>query len=162
MAGWTLAWGVKESFRRYVEAAGGSIEAGEGAQRTPDGGFVFEAAPAGFAGESLRLAADGRLRGRGEFRGAVRFEAHAGMLSVWLADPAVEIGPAGAALSVAEGGPLGRRLEIATLDLAAATAALDGEITIPAAITLEGMQVLGDHYPPSTPLDPVRLRPRAG
>lgn len=159
MAGWTLSWGVKESFRRYVEGAGGSIEAGEGAERTPDGGFVFEAVSGPFTGPGLKLGSDGRPQGKAEFRGAVRFEAHGGMLSVWVADPMLEIGPERAGLSVAEGGPNGRRLEIAKLDPAAAATGLGGEIVIPAAITMEGMQVLGDHYPPGTPLDPVRLKP---
>ena len=41
-----LSWGVKQSFRGYVEGAGGVIETGAGATRTDDGGFAFPAAPA--------------------------------------------------------------------------------------------------------------------
>ena len=29
-----LSWGLKQSFRAYVEGAGGAIETGEGAQRS--------------------------------------------------------------------------------------------------------------------------------
>lgn len=44
---------------------------------------------------------------------------------------------------------------ISKLDGAAMTA--DDGLVIPAAITLDGMFVLGDHYPPGTALDAVRL-----
>lgn len=149
----TLAWGVKQSFRGYVEASGGTVAAGAGAERAPDGAFVFAAAPGG----SLALDADGRPQGVGGFTGEVAFEAHGGMLKVFLADPAVEIGPDGAALTVADSPARDRRIAIAKLDLAAAAPGPDGALAIPAAITLDGMFLLGDHYPPGTPLDPVRL-----
>jgi hypothetical protein len=89
----------------------------------------------------------------------VRFDAHGGMLSVRLSDPALEIGPSGAVLTVADGAARNRRVEIARLDLTAMTSGDSGEIVIPAALTLDGSQVLGDHYPPMTALDPVRLAP---
>ena len=146
-----LGWGVKQSFCNYVAATGGTIETGGGAERAADGGFSFPAAP----GEALRLDADGKPVGRGAFVGEVRFAAHGGMLSVRLADPAVELGPSGGALSVAEAG--GRRVEIARLDLPAMTSGDGGELVIPAALTIDGSFVLGDHYPPMTPIDPVRL-----
>src|SRR5690242_16345346 len=93
-AGATLAWGVKQSFRNYVEAAGGQIDTGEGATRGKDGVFSFAAS----AGDGLMLGVDGRLTGHGRFVGEVRMTAHGGMLSVAIADPEVEIGPAGAEL----------------------------------------------------------------
>src|SRR3990167_8062127 len=155
-----LGWGVKQSFRTYVEAAGGLIEARDGAQRTADGGFTFAAAPGG----ELRLDADGRLAGRGAFLGEVRFEAHGGMLSVCLADPMLEIGPSGAVITVADSSARDYRLEVAQLDLGAMTSGDSGEIVIPATVSIYGSQWLGDHYPPRTPLDPVRLilAPRRG
>ena len=149
-----LSWGLKQSFRAYVEGAGGAIETSEGAQRGADGAFTFEPAP----GEGLKRGADGKPQGVGRFLGEVRCEAHGGMLKIFLADPSVEIGPAGAVLSVADGPARDRRVELAQLDLAAATTADDGELVIPAKLSRDGWQVLGDHYPPSTPLDPVRLR----
>lgn len=149
-----LSWGVKQSFRSYVEAMGGKIDVGEGASRTPDGVFAFPAGP----GEGLALGDDGRPKGRGDFTGDVRFEAHGGMLSVYLADPAIEVGPDGAILTVAETPARTRRSPIAKLDLAAAAPGDDGGLVIPAAATLDGMMILGDHYPPGTPLDPVILR----
>lgn len=150
-----LSWGVKQSFRNYVEATGGAIETREGAERSADGGFTFAAAP----GDGVTLDADGRPEGSGTFLGEVRFDAHGGMLSVRLSDPALEIGPSGAVLTVADGAARNRRVEIARLDLTAITSGESGEIVIPAALTLDGSQVLGDHYPPKTALDPVRLAP---
>ena len=149
----TLGWGVKQSFRSYVEATGGVIEAGGGAERTADGGFTFAQA----AGGDLRLDADGKLEGRGTFTGELKFEAHGGMLSVFLADPIVEVGSSGAVLTVADSKARTHRLEIARLDLAAMTTE-DGEILLPAALLMHGIHVLGDHYPLMTALDPVRLK----
>ncbi|HEX7886115.1 MAG TPA: HtaA domain-containing protein [Phenylobacterium sp.] len=148
-----LSWGVKQSFRGYVEATGGTIETAAGAERAADGGFTF--APA--AGNALRLDATGQPEGRGGFLGEVRFQAHGGMLSVRIVDPAVEIGASGATLTVADAGAPTGRVEIARLDLAAMTAGDHGEIVIPTALSMDGSWLLGDHYPPNTPLDPVRL-----
>ncbi len=152
MAG-SLVWGVKQSFRGYVESTGGVIETMGGAERAADGGFTFAAAPGG----DLRLDADGRPVGRGMFVGNVRFEAHGGMLSVYLADPNIEIGPSGAVITVADSSARTHRMEIATLDLGAITTGLAGELVIPTALSMDGSRLLGDHYPPKTALDPVRL-----
>lgn len=151
----SLSWGVKQSFRGYVEATGGVTETDAGAERAADGGFIFAAA----ADSTLSLAADGTLAGIGRFLGEVRFQAHGGMLKVGLADPILEIGPSGATVTVADSSARTFRIEIARLDLATTTMGELGEIVIPAALTIEGMQLLGDHYPPKTPLDPVRLFP---
>jgi hypothetical protein len=148
-----LSWGLKQSFRNYVEGAGGAIATAAGAQRDADGAFTFAAAP----GEGLKLGADGKPEGVGRFVGEVQCEAHGGMLKVFLADPSVEIGPERAILSVADTRARDRRVELAVLDLAAVKIA-DGELVIPAKLSRDGWQVLGDHYLPSTPLDPVRLK----
>jgi hypothetical protein len=50
-----------------------------------------------------------------------------------------------------------RRVVFAKLDAGALTPEADGTLSLPAAITLDGMFILGDHYPPGTALDPVRL-----
>jgi hypothetical protein len=147
-----LEWGVKQSFRGYVEGAGGTIEAHTGAERADDGTFVFTAVP----GAGLRRGADGQLQGTGRFNGEVRFEAHGGMLQVLLADPAVEIGPDGATITVADSHERDRRLALAVLDLAAATEE-GGAVVIPTKLSRDGWQILGDHYAPMTPLDPVRI-----
>ena len=147
-----LAWGVKQSFRAYVEMSGGTIAVAAGATRTPDGAIAFTAAA------DSDLAVDGgALTGTGRFQGEVSFQAHGGMLSVALFDPGIEIGADGAALSVADSAGRTRRVVFAKLDLAEMTAGPDGSVTLPATITLDGMFILGDHYPPGTALDPVRL-----
>jgi hypothetical protein len=145
-----LEWGVKQSFCNYVAMSGGTIETGGGAERSLDGAFVFPAAP----GTALERDAEGRLSGRAAFVGEVRFEAHGGMLRVALIDPAVEFGPEGAVLSVADGE---RRADIARLDLAGQAADEDGAIILPALLAMAGIYLLGDHYPLNTALDPVRL-----
>ena len=148
-----LHWGVKTSFRGYVAMMGGVTEVGGGAEIEADGGFTFAAAP----DSDLTLAADGSLTGQGRFLGELRFEAHGGMLKVFMADPAIEITGAGAVLTVADSAARTRRVEIAKLDLAAMTAGEAGETSIPTALTMDGSLVLGDHYPPTTALDPARL-----
>lgn len=149
----SLHWGVKQSFRGYVAMMGGVTEVGGPAQIAPDGGFTFAVAP----DSDLALGADGGLTGHGRFLGSVRFEAHGGMLKVFLADPALEIGAAGAMLTVADSADRPRRVAVAQLDLAAMTRSDNGEAVIPTTLTMEGCQLLGDHYPPGTVLDPVRV-----
>lgn len=146
-----FSWGVKHSFRGYVEAVGGVIQTAQGAERAEDGGFTFAAAP----DSDLSLGPDGTLQGQGKYLGEVRFDAHGGMLKVHLSDLALEIGPKGLVITVADGP---RRVEIAHLDLAGMTPGGPGEVVLPAALSLDGCQLLGDHYPARTPLDPVRVR----
>lgn len=148
-----LSWGVKESFRSYVEAMGGTVALSEGVERDAEGAFVF--APAGEA--ALATDAGGRPQGEAQFAGEVRFDAHGGMLKVVVAAPAVTLEPAGGSLTVADPWAPGKRMQIAKLDIAAAQ--VEGaELVLPAAATIDGMQLLGDHYPPGTALDPVRLK----
>lgn len=148
-----LHWGVKQSFRSYVAMMGGLTEVGGGAEIVADGGFTFAAAP----DSDLRLGSDGALTGHGRFLGDVRFEAHGGMLKVFLADPALEISGSTVSLSVADSPARNNRVEIARLDLAALVSGEGGEALIPTALSMEGALLLGDHYPPTTALDPVRL-----
>ena len=143
----TLAWGVKQSFRGYVAMSGGETALSGGAEHAGDEGFVFPEA----GGGDLAFGADGRPQGTGRFAGGVSFKAHGGMLSVAISDPWLEAGRG--VLSVADAG--GRRVDFATLG--AAEVGPDGAVTLPTAITLDGMMILGDHYPPGTALDAVRL-----
>jgi hypothetical protein len=149
-----LGWGLKQSFRNYVESAGGRIETAAGAARSPDGAFTFTPGP----GEGLKLGANGQLEGNGTFLGEVRCEAHGGMLKVFFADPSIEIGPTGATLVVAESPARDRRVELAQLDVAAATSEGADDVVIPTKLSKDGWRILGDHYSPMTPMDPVRLK----
>ncbi len=147
----TLTWGVKASFRSYVEAAEGSITVSDGATRTEDGAFVFKAMPGG----DLRIGEDGAASGAVRFRGAVAFEAHAGMLRATLAEFGIDGGPEGLTLTVLEA-PMNRgRCAIARLTPIAWTP--EGAVTLRAEITVDGMYQIADNYPPGTELDPVRL-----
>lgn len=148
-----LSWGVKQSFRSYVEAVGGTVALSGGVERDPEGAFVF--APEGDA--ALSTDADGRPQGEARFAGEVRFDAHGGMLKVAVAKPGVTLESGGGALTVADPWAPGKRMQIAKLDVAAAQRE-GAHLVVPAVTTIDGMQLLGDHYPPGTPLDPVRLR----
>ena len=146
-----LTWGVKASFRSYVEGAGGSIEVSDGASRAEDGSIVFEAAPGG----DLVLDADGNVSGAMRFEGTVTFEAHGGMLKTVLTDLGLEVGSEGLVLTAPDA-PLNQdRCEIAKLG--APEIGADGVATLSAEITVDGMYQIADNYPPGTELDPVRL-----
>lgn len=148
-----LSWGVKESFRGYVQAVGGTAAAVDGASLAQDGTFEFPV-----AAESTLVLGPGGLEGTGKFGGMAQFEAHGGMLSVHLGEPVVEIGEAGAILTLDD--PRTGRVEIAKLDLAKAVQE-GGELVIPTLLSMHGSYALGGHYAAMTPIDPVRLRVEA-
>ena len=146
-----MTWGVKASFRSYVEAAEGSVEATEGAARTEDGTFIFPAVPGG----DLTIAEDGSATGAVRFQGSVTFEAHGGMLKTTLTELGIEVGAEGLVLT-AEQAPLSKdRIEIATLGLV--TGGAGGPATLSASITTDGMYQIADNYPPGTELDLLQL-----
>ena len=146
-----LTWGVKESFRRYVEGSG-AIQLFGAATRAADGAFVFAA-----TGDSdLRIDAEGALRGRAAFSGEVLFKAHGGALNIRLTDPVIEIGEKATLFVMAESGGHMRRAEFAQLVMNAATIGRE-EIIVPAKLDWDGSDVLDNHYPATTPIDPVHL-----
>ncbi len=144
-----LIWGVKASFRGYVEAAGGSITLSDGATRTEDGAFVFTAVPGG----DLSIAPDGSATGALRFKGTVTFDAHGGMLKSTLTDLGIEASAEGLVLTVLEAPMNTDRCVIAELSL------IEGEdsLTFHTKITIDGMYQIADNYPPGTELDPLRL-----
>ena len=93
-----LTWGVKASFRNYVEAAGGSITVSDGATRADDGAIIFEAEPGG----DLAIAPDGSASGSLRLQGTVTFEAHGGMLKSTLTGLALEAAEEGLMLTVVD------------------------------------------------------------
>lgn len=148
----TLRWGVKQSFRTYVEATGGTIEVGGGATRAPDGSFEFPALPP----STLTLAGNGDLVGTGQFAGWVSFQTHGGMLSVRLSDPGLQTDDGAAVVTVQADG-WSERLDIARLEVGTDARAAKSPIACPAVLTRDGGELLGGHYPPITALDPVVL-----
>jgi hypothetical protein len=146
-----LTWGVKASFRNYVEAAEGSITLSDGATRAEDGAFVFAAEPNG----DLIIAADGSATGAMRFQGTVTFEAHGGMLKATLKELAIEASEDGLVLTVLDGPMNKRRCAVAELDLIAIDSG--SSVTMNSKITMDGMYQIADNYPPGTELDPVQL-----
>ena len=146
-----LTWGVKASFRGYVEAAGGSIAVSDGATRADDGAIVFKALPGG----DLSIDADGTANGSMSFEGKVTFDAHGGMLKSTLTELRIEAGDDGLVLTVLEAPANEGRCAVATLGPVEVGA--DGTITLGSQITMDGMWQIADNYPPGTELDPVLL-----
>ena len=146
-----LTWGVKASFRGYVEAAGGSITASEGATSNEDGTIMFTAIPGG----DLSIAADGSATGAIRFQGTVIFEAHGGMLKSTLAELGIEAGPEGLVLTVLEAP--GNQSRCAIADLGPVEIGTEGVLNIGSKITFDGMYQIADNYPPGTELDSLLL-----
>ena len=146
-----LIWGVKESFRQYVEAAEGSITVADGADRNAVGSFVFVA----IEGGNFAIAADGTASGIQQFSGTVIFEAHGGMLKSVISGLAIESGSEGITLSALEGSLNESRCHIAKLGRLEDSE--DGVLRFSAEITLDGMFQIADNYPPGTILDDVIL-----
>lgn len=145
-----LTWGVKASFRNYVEAAGGTISVSDGATRAEDGSFVLKALPGG----DLTIAPDGIATGAMRFQGTITFEAHGGMLKSTLSELGLEVGADGLVLTVLEAPMNQGRCAIAKLE------SIEGEgdaITLRSEITIDGMYQIADNYPPGTELDPLKL-----
>ena len=145
-----LTWGVKASFRSYVETMGGSISVSDGATRTEDGAFVFTAAPGG----DLSIAPDGTATGAMRFQGTITFDAHGGMLKATLTELGIEAGAQGLELSVLDAQTNQDRCTIATLGPVEIS---DSKVTLGSQITVDGMYQIADNYPPGTELDPVHL-----
>lgn len=146
-----LTWGVKASFRSYVEAAGGSIEVSDGASLAEDGTFTLNAVPGG----DLAIASDGSATGSMRFQGTVTFEAHGGMLKSTLSELGLEVGDEGLVVTVLRAPMNNDRCAIATLELI--DTGSDNTLTLGSKITFDGMYQIADNYPAGTELDPVIL-----
>ena len=146
-----LTWGVKASFRGYVEGAGGSVSLSDGATQAEYGTFVFMAQPGG----DLAIAPDGSATGAMRFQGTITFEAHGGMLKSTLRELGLEAGDNGLVLTVLDGPRNKSRCAVAELGPINISAA--GSMTIVSKITIDGMYQIADNYPPGTELDPIIL-----
>lgn len=145
-----LTWGVKASFRSYVEAAGGSITVSEGVTVTDEGTFIFPTE----AGGDFSIAPDGSASGAMGFQGAVTFEAHGGMLKSTLSELALEAGEDGLVLTVLDAPMNKNRCAVAELELLEVAGDV---VTLGTKITVDGMYQIADNYPPGTELDPIML-----
>jgi len=146
-----MNWGVKASFRAYVEAAEGTITLSDGATSNDDGTFAFNA----ILGGDLVIESDGSATGAMRFQGTVTFEAHGGMLKATLTELGLEAGAEGLVLTALDTPMNTERCAIAKLG--PVEVGEGGAVTLAAEITLDGMYQIADNYPPGTALDPVRL-----
>lgn len=143
-----MRWGVKASFLSYVKNSGGKTAI---------------VVPAGVTGEAFTFprAAGDDPPGTVRFAGGVAFSAHGGMMTVILAEPAIEANPEGLWLTIADTADItdqSRRRRIARLipenppgDLPAASYAFTP------VLAWSGVGLFGDVYAEGTAFDPVVL-----
>ena len=161
-------WGVKESFRNYIEGniAAGEISTSEGATRGDDGIFSFTDATGGVNLDDVTAEID--------FTGTVLFEGHIygdadPLLYMSVTDPRVEIdGEAGTLYADVVSKSLTDAelltyddVALADLDLSGVDAEVDEGVLswgpIPAALTTEGVPAFADFYVEGEQLDPISL-----
>lgn len=163
-----LDWGVKESFRNYVEGsiANGSITTSDGATRNEDGTFRWPLT----GGEYDSTTETGVVYGKG----TVRFYGHSGQLEMLITDPWVAIdGEAGVLYADVESRTLGDGslesypdVDFAALDLSGVAPTLSatgfGYADVPATLTENGAPAFADFYEPGTELDPLTVNAEYG
>ncbi|SDU21518.1 HtaA domain-containing protein [Jiangella alkaliphila] len=156
----TLDWGVKESFRNYINGpiAHGAIEVRDPATENADGTFRF----AEGTGDATALAFGGEVYFSGHDMGA------GPLLELTITDPRVTVTSADAGVLVADvvskslsSGELVTYdgVELAALDFTDhPVTETDGVVAasdVPAALTEDGVAAFADFYPAGTELDPV-------
>lgn len=147
--GGSLQWGLKESFRSYVQGpiaggtfSGGSFATGGGAFNVNDGGI-----------------------GRANFSGAITATGHGGLLNFQLSNPSVQItGPGTGVLfahvnSTSTSGAAAVNGVVAFANLSFSGPAIGGDALsvsgASATLTAAGAQAFAGFYPAGTALDPV-------
>lgn len=146
----SLSWGLRQSFRDYITGpiAHGSISVSGGASSS-GGSFTFP--------QSGAAKGDGGA----DYRGAVNFRGHGGILNLSFSDPEVSIDSARSGSLTAQVG--GRRISVATLNLGAgAKSESDGATAytdVPATLTSQGSTLFtyngSSFYPAGSAMDPV-------
>ncbi|MFH8486058.1 HtaA domain-containing protein [Streptomyces longisporoflavus] len=154
----SLAWGVKESFRRYIESGGGATLSG-GAEKN-DNGYDFPYAEGDVDSDAKKLTAS--------FGGAVRFEYKAHGIDMKFGDIKVAADGAKGTLTVDVTTPKGTNNDVkfATLDLSKASYAAKDDVVVldkvPAAFTAAGAKQFESEDAPSgykegDAIDPVTV-----
>ncbi|GAA1529635.1 hypothetical protein GCM10009788_36370 [Nocardioides humi] len=163
ITGATLDWGIKASFRNYIEGsiAHGSISTSGGATRNADGTFRFVDGSGTFDDEGNLTELS--------FAGTVSFDGHDGQLDLDISDVRVDLN---GDQSVVRADMTSKDMTsgevvdypdvvVATLDPEAGTyAGEDGSSTwsgIPARLSAAGAPAFGGFYAGGTELDPVAL-----
>lgn len=154
----SLAWGVKESFRRYIESGGGATLSG-GAEKN-DNGYDFPYAKGEVDSDAKKLTAS--------FGGAVRFQYKAHGIDMKFSDIKVAANGAKGTLSVDVTTPQGTDddVKFATLDLSKASYTAKDDVVVldkvPAAFTAAGAKTFASDEAPSSykegdAIDPVTV-----
>lgn len=154
-------WGVKESFREYVQGpvAMGQITTSDGATTSGDGTFDFQPASGTF--DPLANTANAK------FRGTVLFTGHAGALSLKVTDPRVAYsGSAGTLFADVTSKDLNSgqvksypNVDFASLNLTGIVPLDSGSTAtvsaVPATLTANGARAFAGFYDAGTQLDPI-------
>lgn len=164
VTGGNMDWGIKTSFRSYVNGPGaGSITPSDGATANADGSFDYRPGSGSYT-PGAASAVDAT------FGGQVFFTAHDGILKFTLANPRVSLaGDSGVlyadVVSSKPSGPdAGKEtsypnVDFATLDLTGISPVDDGSklsvAGISATLTANGAPAFAGFYPPGTALDPI-------
>lgn len=162
VTGGNLNWGIKTSFRSYVNGpAAGSITPSDGATANADGSFDYQPGSGTYAPGAAVDAT---------FGGQVFFTGHDGILKFTLADPQVSYDGAAGILyaDVVSSAPFGPdagketsypNVDFATLDLSGVSPVDHGSKLsvsgIPATLTEHGAAAFAGFYPAGTALDPI-------
>ncbi|MGW7274672.1 HtaA domain-containing protein [Streptomyces sp. NPDC054864] len=154
----SLAWGVKESFRRYIES-GGDATPSDGAEKN-DNGYDFPYAKGDVDSDAKKLNAS--------FGGAVRFQYKAHSIDMKFSDIKVAADGTKGTLTVDVTTPKGTNNDVkfATLDLSKASYAAKDDVVVldkvPAAFTAAGAKQFESEDAPSSykegdAIDPVTV-----
>ncbi|MFI9309357.1 HtaA domain-containing protein [Streptomyces triculaminicus] len=149
-----LDWGVKQSFRAYIEKSKGKVELGDGALQK-SAGYRFPKGHGKFEASSGAVEA--------EFNGNVRFTAHDGKLDLKLSGIKVKATGTNGMLTadVASSGTVSKDVPLATLKLTEGSLkAKDGVVAlagVPATLTGQGAKAFAGYYTAGETLDPVTL-----
>jgi hypothetical protein len=156
-----LDWGIKQSFRTYIEngVAAGTITVSDGATRNPDRTFHFPLRDGTFDPSTNTTVI--------QFDGTVHMEGHEGALDMTVSDPRVELTPTHARV-VADltsraigGGALTSypAAVIASLSVASVDPVVDAGTTtwsgIPAFLSVAAVPAFANHYSAGSPIDPI-------
>lgn len=163
VTGGSATWGVKESFRNYVQGpvAMGQIATSGGATVNGDGTFNFQPGSGTFDPASGKADA--------KFGGTVLFTGHMGALRLQISDPRITYqGASGTLYADVVSRDFNTaqdvsypNVDLANLDLTGITPTVDGSTAsvsnIPATLTADGAQAFADFYSPGESLDPISL-----
>ncbi|MFG3138210.1 HtaA domain-containing protein [Streptomyces sp. NPDC048211] len=156
----TLDWGFKESFRKYIGAAG-KITVKDGAtQAEGNGVFTFVNGKG-----SYDMTTHGTDTA---FEGGVNFSAHGGVLDITLSDVKLSTAGAGGAITADVATPAGTANDVAVADLDLSAVrpgqGAGGAMVfkdIPAKLTKAGSEAFNGQYKEGEVLDPATLTVKA-